>query len=133
MKKLITLIVALSSVIASNAGTTILGGTGVNINANSTSNLTAIATVGTLSLTPQTLTQSYSNSTNAGSITVYARLTFDGTNFYTVPTYWTNSTTGGTNSAVWRMASANYTVYGSLSISNAMGQVLTNYAAVLSN
>ena len=136
MKKIALLIVAVGLIAAAiniNAGTTIIAGTGINVAANTTSNLAVSVSLGNFVLSPQTLTQSYNNATAPGVITVMARLTFDGTNFYTIPTVWTNTTAGSSNSAVWQLSTTYYPVSGTLSISNGMSQTLSNYQAVLSN
>ena len=135
MKKITLTLLAvglIASTLTATAGTTIIAGTGINIAANTTSNLAANVVVGQFVLSPQTLTQSYNAGPTPGQITVMARLTFDGTNFYTIPTTWTNATAGATN-ATWVLATTYYPVSGSLSVSNAMSQPLTNYQAILSN
>ena len=124
-------LIAVSSI--ARADIYVAAGSGVNVTAGVLTNFPTLIPVGTFTFTSGSLSQSYNNATNTASVVAYGRLTFDGVNFFTVPFNWTNTATGPGTNVTWTLPQTNYTVYASLSVSNAMGQVLTNYSALLSH
>lgn len=114
------------------AGIIVLAGSGVNINANSTSNLTMLAAVGTFTLPAQSIYLSEGGITNTNLCIITNRLTFDGTNFFNIPqTYMFGVATNAVSNVLWVVTNISFPVYEALSVSNGQGQVITNFAANL--
>jgi len=111
----------------------VLAGSGPTINANSTTNFTALAPVGTFQLFPQNIYLSTGYPVTAtNGLTVYGRLTFDGTNFFTIAQSYSNPVTNAAlNSVLWTITNTVYQVYGTLSVSNGTPVNITNFQAQL--
>lgn len=113
------------------AGVITLIGSGATINANSTSNFTALAQVGTFNMGQQNLYLTSGSETNTALVTVFGRLTFDGTNYFTISQTFTNSTTNAYSGQLWAVTNLSLPVYGSLSVSNGNNQAVSNFQAQL--
>lgn len=123
MKKIIA--ISAAAMVATHVIAGVLAGNGFVVNANMSSNSMPVA-VGTANVPAIPLTIANAPGvTGAGGERLDALLTFDGTNFYRTPVYWTNALSGYTN-AGWVIPATNFTVYAALSISNGTATPITN-------
>jgi len=107
MKKILFSAILLAAfAVSSNAATTLLG-TLVTVD-NTTSNSTSVA-VTSVTVPAQSLLVSHTLLTNTTSLTGYAQVSLDGTNFVDVATYTPSTTAAGTEAVT--MAATNITVY----------------------
>jgi hypothetical protein len=117
---------------AARAGVYSLTGSGPTIAANSVTNFTALAPIGTFQLYPQSLYISTANAqATTNQLVHFARLTFDGTNFFTIPQNWIPNTGAPLTNALWAITNSTFTVYGQLVVSNLSATPVTNYQANL--
>ena len=124
------------SVVQSPAGIYQLVAVGPNIPANYLTNFSTLVPIGTFTLTPQNMFFGTGNSVT-NPFTAYGRLTFDGTNFFTLPQYFssgTNAATLGVNGFTnlqWSTSNTVFTLYAALSVTNSMAYAITNFQAGL--
>jgi hypothetical protein len=123
-------LITLTLTIGARAGVFLLAGSGVTIPPNCTTNFAQLVQVGTFTLNNQALYLTQNGASNAGAMIANGRLTFDGTNFFVLPQFYTNRQAGPTNNELWTVTNITLPVYGALSVSNA-GTPITNFSAAI--
>jgi hypothetical protein len=104
---------------------------GITINALTTSNLPALVQIGTFTLPAQSIYFTTGTITNTNLVFITNRLTFDGTNFFTLPQSYQFSSTGPNVSVLFPATNVSLPVYMAESVSNGQATTITNFSATL--